>query len=239
MFRKFVYETCTSTYDAAASQGYATCADDIKWKQNEYVVEPQKYQNYSAWMTADRALCVPTTYCPQGQSDGYSVIEYDSSSTTNKAACLQAAAMAASDIMYALSYIGSCEYVKKFALEMAVQSSGSCFSLGDGLLYLFLAQGLIGMAYFIVVFVGISGYRCFNDEKYAENATEKKEEDHEEVLNDTPTPVDIPLADTAGGWFSGKDAADGGSSAPADGGTGNAERFPTDANGQVDDTEWV
>jgi len=230
MFRKFVYETATSTYDAAASQGYATCADDIKWKQNEYVVDAQKYQNYSSWMTESRPLCVPTTYCPQTLNDGYSVIEYDATSLTNKAACLQAAAMAATDIMYALSYIGSCEYVKKFSLEMAVQSSGACFTLGDGLLYLFLAQGFIGIAYFIVVFVGISGYRCFNNEKYEENTTGPCDEDTEEVLNekDHEEHNSVGVAMTA----------EGGSQAPAGGGPGNAEPFPTDPKASVHD-EWV
>jgi hypothetical protein len=184
MFRKFAYETLTSTY--SSTQGYASCGSSIAWKQNDYVNEPQKYQNFSSWMIDYSDQCIADNYCSYTTTtEGgttYKVIPFDSS-TDNPAACLQAAGLAAVDIMYALSYIGSCEYIKKFALLTAVESSGACFDLGDGLLYLFAAQGLIGFAYFIVVFVGIWGYRCFNDERYEENASAKGEGDQESVFN--------------------------------------------------------
>jgi len=166
MFRKFTYETLTSTY-TAGTQGYASCGSDIGWSQNDYINQPQLYQNYSSWMTTYKDNCVGSSFCPYTtDSAGFQVIPYDGS-TDNPAACLQAAALAATDVMFALSYIGSCEYIKSFAYLTAVRSSGACFDLGDGLTYLIGAQGIVGLAYFIVIFVGIWGYRCFESDRNA------------------------------------------------------------------------
>lgn len=172
MFRKFAHETLTSTY-TAGTQGYASCGNKIAWRQNNYVNQPELYQNYSTWMTTYSEQCIDASFCAyETDSAGFKVIPWDGTlSGSNSAACLQAAALAATDIMYALSYIGSCEYVKSFSFFTAVQSGGACFDLGDGLLYLIAAQGMVGFAYFIVVFVGIWGYRCFNSDR-AEGAAQ-------------------------------------------------------------------
>jgi len=228
MFRKFAYEMMTSTY-VAGTQGYATCGEEIGWSQREGVVEPQKYQNYSSWMTTYNGQCVSANACQYTQSDGFSVIPYDAT-TNNPAACLQAAVLAATDIMYALSYIGSCEYVKTFALLTAVQSGGACFDLGDGLLFLFLAQGLVGFAYFIVVFVGIWGYRCFNSDR-AEGATPAECDD--------PDHDPVPMANDEDSKHPGiemDNSAGGGAQAQ------NTEPFPDSANGSNGPSgrdEWV
>lgn len=231
MFRKFAYETFTSTY-IAGTQGYANCGDDLAWSQRDSVVEPQKYQNYSSWMTDYKGQCVSQNSCAYTtDSDGFKVIPY-SSTADNPAACLQAATLAATDIMFSLSYIGSCEYVKTFAHLTAVESGGACFDLGDGLLYLFLAQGLVGFAYFIVVFVGIWGYRCFNSDR-AEGAEKDGDDlvpepmgDDEESKNPC-IEMDAPGVGGAG--------AGGGSAA-----TQNIEPYPDQAhNGSSGRDEWV
>lgn len=111
--------------------------------------------------------------------------------------CFQAAAMAAADIMYALSYIASCQYIKSFALLTAVQSSGACFDLGDGLVLLTAAQGLIGTGFFIVTIVGIKGARCFDPEN---DETRKERQDFAEedlyvnsgIDRDVDAPIDLP-----------------------------------------------
>lgn len=236
MFRKFAYEVMTSTY-VEGTQGYATCGDDIAWKQREGVVEPQKYQNYSSWMTNYDGQCISSNACAftttaaDSAGNTFLQIPYDAN-TDNPAACLQAAVLAATDIMYALSYIGSCEYVKTFAYLTAVQSGGACFDLGDGLLFLFLAQGLVGFAYFIVVFVGIWGYRCFNSERAEGAATPECDDDTEPVsmdgTEDSKNPG-IEMDNSAGG--------------PVGGGAQvqNTEPYPSDAAGGTASgrDEWV
>jgi len=188
MFRKFVYESFTTVYDAATTTGYATCGDgassNIAWETNTYLTSPQIYQNYSGWMASYSAgstsdPCVPATFCQM--SNG--AIPFTATSVNDKAACYQAATVAVADIMYALSYIASCNYIKTFAKLTAVQSSGACFDLGDGLVYLTAAQGLIGLGFFIVTVVGIMGYRRWQSDNYEENKQDKPDSNDEEAAS--------------------------------------------------------
>merc|ERR1712146_463956 len=78
---------------------------------------------------------------------------------------------ATADIMYALSYIASCQYIKSFGLLTAVNSDGACFDLGDGLIYLMCAQGLIGAGFFLVTCVGVMGSRRFDSKHHAGGIT--------------------------------------------------------------------
>jgi len=179
MFRKFVYESFTTVY-VSGSQGYATCGDGasskIAWKDNSYITDNANFQNYSSWMTTYSSgsatdPCIPSSACSTTNGQ----IPFSTTPSSNNAACFQAATMAVSDIMYALSYIASCQYIKSFALLTAVESTGACFDLGDGLLYLTAAQGLIGVGFFIVTVVGIMGYRRWQSDNYEENKKDHQE----------------------------------------------------------------
>lgn len=173
MFRKFVYETFTSVY-SSGNQGYAKCSADIKWKDNTAITNYAIYQNSSAWMTVysnmatTGAECVSSTHCTYEYSGTNREIPWTAAGGTNPA-CYQAAAMAAADILFALSYIGSCQYIKTLAKKTAMQEEGACHTLGDGLVYLITAQGLIGVALFITTVVGVMGYRRFDSDNDAAN----------------------------------------------------------------------
>jgi hypothetical protein len=208
MFRKFVYESFTSVYSTTSTgQGYASCGDgassSIAWVDVTAITDYATYQNSSSWMTTYAAAstsspCIPynsdastsrgCAYTTDG-STGYYQIPFTAGSASNPAACLQGATMAVSDIMYALSYIASCEYIKTFAYQTAVQSSGACFDLGDGLTYLTAAQGLNGVAFFFVTVLGIMGYRRWDTDNFEEQAGQK-EDDHEDVLAPKPVQTD-------------------------------------------------
>lgn len=182
MFRKFVYETFTSVY-SEGNQGYASCSNRIKWQSNKDIVGDANYQNYTTWMTTYSSMvegktCVPPTGCIYTGADNIIPFDFtDSPPGGTVPGCYQAAAMASADVMFALSYIAGCQYVKSFAYLTAVKSTGACFSLGDGLVYLIMAQGLIGAAFFMVTVVGIMGYRRFDSDNYPENKIGDKESD--------------------------------------------------------------
>jgi hypothetical protein len=201
MFRKFVYESFTTVYTVPTTQGYASCgstgaSSSIAWTDNTNVAEYATYQNYTSWMGSYSAgnadtPCVTSSQCTYTtDSSGYLVIPWfspNSASTSlsqNKAGCVQAAVMATSDILYALSYIASCEYIKTFALLTAVESSGACFGLGDGLLYLIMSQGLIGVGFFIVTVVGIMGYRRWQYDN-RDDVKPKPGKEDEDIYNDS------------------------------------------------------
>lgn len=196
MYRKFVYESFTTAYSSGV-QGYATCgasgaSSKIAWQDNTDITDYALYQNTSNWMSDYSALsssnpCVPSSTCPYTTTaDGLLQIPYATANPPHtNAGCLQAAFMAVADIMYALSYIASCQYLKTFARLTAVQSSGACYDLGDGLVYLITAQGLIGCAFFITTVVGVMGYRRFNSDYDA--AKKGESHDEEDLYEQTKT----------------------------------------------------
>jgi hypothetical protein len=185
MFRKFVYESFTTAYDTTASQGYASCGSTIAWQDDTTVAGYATYQNYSAWMSTYSAgsssnPCIATTMCGYGTTTSggttYKTIPYSAppaAANTNSAGCFQAAAMAVSDIMYALSYIASCQYIKTFAVLTAVNAGGACFDLGDGLVYLTAAQGLCGFGFILVTIVAALGTRRFDTDHYDDGKSEE------------------------------------------------------------------
>jgi hypothetical protein len=194
MYRKFVYESFTSVYTGAENsneQGYATCGSDasskIAWVDNTYISNYATYQNFSDWMITYSGMsysdpCIPqntgsaSTGCVYTDQTTYWQIPYTgnhAAAGNDQAACIQAAVMSVSDIMFALSYIASCSYIKAFAKLTAVESTGACFDLGDGLVFLIMAQGLVGIAFFITTVVGVMGYRRFNSDHDAANKKEK------------------------------------------------------------------
>jgi len=178
MYRKFVYETMTS--GKTATQGFASCADKIKWTSNVNIADNGMYQNYSDWMTIYSSMktgqeCVPTAACTYTGTENVIPFVLADAQSGTVPGCYQAAAMASADVMFALSYIASCAYVKSFAYITAVKKGGACFDLGDGLVYLICAQGLVGAAFFMVTVVGIMGYRRFNSDNYAENKKESSD----------------------------------------------------------------
>lgn len=209
MFRKFAYESMTTVY--SSDQGYATCGSSasgpIAWKDNTYIPDYATYQNSSSWMPSYSAMkyadpCIPyaatastSRGCPYTTSSGMWVTPFTAGSN-NPAACLQSAALAVTDIMYALSYIASCEYIKSFALLTAVESTGACFNLGDGLVYMIAAQGLVGIAFFVTTVVGVKGYRRFNSDNDAGNKVKSEDEElyntHDMNANDDPDDAYLP-----------------------------------------------
>lgn len=182
MFRKFVYESFTTVYDS--TQGYASCASSLKWETNNYIVSPELYQNYTSWMSSYAAMKTAGSECVSSSDCAYVGTNREIPWTTgggSNPACMQAAAMSVSDIMFALSYIASCAYIKSFGLLTAVKPDGACFDLGDGLVMLIAAQGLVGAAFFIVTIVGVMGYRRFNMDHDAGNKKSKEESDDQDL----------------------------------------------------------
>eukprot|EP00656_Telonema_subtile_P010329 TRINITY_DN1495_c0_g1_i1.p1 TRINITY_DN1495_c0_g1~~TRINITY_DN1495_c0_g1_i1.p1 ORF type:complete len:725 (+),score=144.10 TRINITY_DN1495_c0_g1_i1:95-2269(+) len=177
MFRKFLYESFTSVY-SSGNQGYAACSTDIKWTDITELTDYAIYQNYSSWMATYSAMatsgseCVSSTHCIYENANRE--IPWTTAGGTNPA-CYQAAAMAVSDIMFALSYIASCYYIKSFAFLTAVQSTGACFDLGDGLVLLVTAQALVGCGFFMLIVVGVMGYRRFDSNNDPSKKAPKEE----------------------------------------------------------------
>jgi len=73
--------------------------------------------------------------------------------------------------VWGISYIGSCTYLTQIAADV-VTDNGSCNDLGDGMVLLFSAGAIAGIAYFLVVCIGIEGSKAFKSENYLENLQE-------------------------------------------------------------------
>jgi hypothetical protein len=106
--------------------------------RQDFGVETSSPEDYSPTLVPGGSSCIPLTVSGVGTDS----------------TCLKQAIATGADGMAASSFVGSCQYVSSLA-EAVVPGDGLCTDTLNGFVLMFVAHGLIGLAFSILLCVGL------------------------------------------------------------------------------------